>query len=139
MNKIEAIDTYAKVLSGNSDKKVRFEYAGLLEKHNLFAKALEEYRAILAETFSTADELKKYDVRFSLACLLLTADASSGEWLTEMETAVKEGYNNIDEVEKLQKNTKISTANREKIRNIVNNMQRAAEAKEAAEKALSGK
>jgi tetratricopeptide (TPR) repeat protein len=134
LNKVEAINSYAKWLINNSDKKVRYEYAQLLENHELYARALEEYRTILAETFAEGEETKKYDVRFSLARLLLTADAGSGEGVTEMETAVSEGYSNIEEVEKLQKNTKVSAANRDKLRTIVNNMQRAAEAKEAAEK-----
>jgi len=134
-NKIEAIDNYARWLAANSDKKIRFEYAQLLEKHELYARALEEYRAILSDSFTADDETKKSFVRFALARLLLIADSSSGEGVTEMETAVSEGYDNIEEVEKLQKNTKVSAVNRDKLRTIVNNMQRALEAKEAAEKA----
>ena len=128
LNKIEAIDNYAKWLNGNSDKKVRYEYAQLLEKQGLYARALEEYRAVLSDSVSTDESFKKSNVRFSLARLLLTADASSGEGITEMEKAVTEGYDNIEEVDKLQKNTKVSAANRDKLRNIINNMQRAAEA-----------
>ncbi len=145
LNKIEAIDTYARWLAVNSDKKVRYEYAQLLEKHDLYARAMEEYRVVLSAFDSssasadaasaTAEEFKKSDVRFSLARLLLTADAASGDGITEMETAVKEGYNNIDEVEALQKNTKISAINRDKLRTIVNDIQRAAEEKEKNEAA----
>jgi tetratricopeptide (TPR) repeat protein len=149
LNKVEAIDSYAKWLAGNTDKKVRYEYAQLLEKHELYARAMEEYRAILADTSSATasaaasavasatagEEFKKSDVRFSLARLLLTADAASGEGITEMETAVKEGYNNIEEMETLQKNTKVSAVNRDKLRTIVNDMQRAAEEKEKKESA----
>jgi len=145
LNKVEAIDTYARWLAGNSDKKVRYEYAQLLEKHELFARAMEEYRTILT-AFDTAsssaasastEEIKKHDVRFSLARLLLTADAASGDGITEMETAVKEGYNNIEEIETLQKNTKVSAVNRDKLRTIVNNLQKAAEEKEKNEAAKS--
>ncbi len=135
LNKTEAIDSYAKWLDSNSDKKVRYEYAQLLEKNELYARAIEEYRLILTDTFSDNDELKKYDVRFSLAALLLTADSSSDEGAKEMEAAVTEGYENINEVEKLQRNTKVSAANRDKLRTIVNNMQRSLEEKKAAEKA----
>jgi tetratricopeptide (TPR) repeat protein len=139
LNKIEAIDNYARWLGGNSDKKVRYEYAQLLEKHDLYARAMEEYRVVLSDSFSENDEIKKHDVRFSLARLLLTADASSGEGVTEMENAVKEGYNNIEEIDKLQKNTKVSAANRDKLRTIVNDLQRAAEEKEKAEKEAAEK
>jgi Tfp pilus assembly protein PilF len=135
LDKVEAIDNYAKWLSGNSDKKVRYEYAQLLEKHEFYAKALEEYRAITSDSFAESEDIKKYDVRFSFARLLLTADAGSSEGVTEMETAVSEGYDNIEEVEKLQKNTKVSAANRDKLRSIVNNMQRDLEAKEKKEAA----
>jgi tetratricopeptide (TPR) repeat protein len=145
LNKVEAIDTYARWLAGNSDKKVRYEYAQLLEKHELFARAIEEYRTILTvfDTASSsaasavAEEIKKYDVRFSLARLLLTADAASGDGITEMETAVKEGYNNIEEIDALHKNTKVSAVNRDKLRTIVNNLQKAAEEKEKNEAAKS--
>jgi len=135
LDKVEAIDTYARWLNSNSsDKKVRYEYAQLLEKHNLFARALEEYRTILSDSDSASaqadKDIKKSDIRFSFARLLLTADTENNEGITEMETAVSEGYDNIEEVEKLQKNTKVSAANRDKLRNIVNNMQRAEEAKE---------
>jgi len=65
----------------------------------------------------------------------LTADASNAEGITEMETAVKEGYNNIEEVETLQKNTKVSAVNRDKLRTILNDLQRAAEEKEKNEAA----
>ncbi|MDR2943349.1 MAG: tetratricopeptide repeat protein [Treponema sp.] len=142
LNKVEAIDSYAKWLNGNSDKKIRYEYAQLLEKHELYARALEEYRSALSDftpaddsaststAVDTGEDIKKSDVRFSLARLLLTADASSGEGVTEMENAVSEGYDNIEEVEKLQKNTKVSAVNRDKLRSIVNNMQKTAEAKE---------
>jgi tetratricopeptide (TPR) repeat protein len=140
LNKIEAIDTYARWLAGNSDKKVRYEYAQLLEKHALFARAMEEYRVVLStfdSSSASAEEIKKSDVRFSLASLLLTADAASGEGVTEMENAVREGYDNIDKVEALQKNTKVSAANRDKLRTIVNNLQRALEEKEKNEAAKS--
>jgi len=134
LNKVEAIDSYAKWLNSSSDKKVRYEYAQLLEKNELYARAIEEYRVVLSDSFSDNEEIKKYDVRFSLARLLLTADASSGEGVTEMEAAVSEGFSNIEEAERLQRNTKVSAANRDKLRNIVNNMQRSLEAKQAAEK-----
>jgi len=138
LNKVEAIDTYARWLAGNSDKKVRYEYAQLLEKHDLYARAIEEYRAVLtafesSSAATAAEDLKKFDVRFSLASLLLTADAASGDGITEMETAVKEGYDNIEEIETLQKNTKVSALNRDKLKTIVNNLQRAAEEKEKNE------
>ena len=142
LNKVEAIDTYARWLTGNPDKKVRYEYAQLLEKHELYARAMEEYRAVLsalesapASSTAAGEDVKKSDVRFSLASLLLTADASSGEGITEMETAVKEGYSNIEEIETLQKNTKVSAVNRDKLRTIINDLQRAAEEKEKNETA----
>jgi Tfp pilus assembly protein PilF len=141
LNKVEAVDTYARWLNSNSDKKVRYEYAQLLEKHELYARAMEEYRAILTALDSSSssaaagEDLKKSDVRFSLAGLLLTADASNAEGITEMETAVKEGYANIEEIETLQKNTKVTAVNRDKLKTIINDLQRAAEEKEKNEAA----
>jgi tetratricopeptide (TPR) repeat protein len=139
LNKIEAIDSYAKWLINSSDNKVRYEYAQLLEQHGLYARALEEYRTIMSDSSAAKEEakedIKKSDIHFSLARLLLIADTESSEGITEMEAAVKEGYDNIEAVEALQKNTKVSAANRDKLRNIVNGMQRTLEAKEASEAA----
>jgi tetratricopeptide (TPR) repeat protein len=135
LNKIEAIDSYAKWLNNSSDNKVRYEYAQLLEQHGLYARALEEYRTIMSDSSAANEDIKKSDIHFSLARLLLIADTESSEGITEMETAVREGYDDIDAVEALQKNTKVSAANRDRLRNIINSMQRTLEAKEASEAA----
>ena len=140
-NKAEAMDNYAKWLDLNADSKVRYEYAQILEHHGMYARAIEEYRKILSDTAATATaaaststtttaaaaEPKRSDVRFSLARVLLIADSDSREGITELETAVSEGFKDIDAVEELMKNSSISSSNRDSLRGIVNNMQRTAE------------
>jgi len=138
-DKVEAVDNYAKWLDVNTDIKVRYEYAQLLEQYELYARAVEEYKKTLSESAASKDSpenktLKQSDIRFSLARLLLIADSENKEGVTEMETAVSEGYSNIEEVEKLQKDTRVSKVNRDNLRVIINNMQRDSEVK-AAEKA----
>ena len=130
MNKVEAIDNYAKWLNVNSDAKVRFEYAGLLEQQELYARALEEYRKIISENDGSDSEPKQSDVRFALARLLLIADSESGEGITELETAVREGFNDIDAVRELLDSGKAGAVNTNSLTNIINNMQRASEAAE---------
>ncbi len=137
LNKVEAIDLYSAWLNENSGSKVRFEYAELLEQNELFARAIEEYRQAIKENTDGADEPAKNEIRFALARLLLIADSESGEGITEMETAVREGFNDIEAVEEVQKNEKVSLANRNSLRNIVNNMQRALEEAEAAAEAAA--
>jgi len=128
-DKVEAIDNYAKWLNVSSDTKVRYEYAGLLEQHELYARALEEYRKVLSETTAPDSEPKKSEIRFALARLLLIADSESGEGITELENAVKEGFDDTDAIEELIKSGKVSAAGMDSLRNIVNNIQRAAEAR----------
>ena len=77
-NKPEAIDSYAKWLNANSDMLIHFEYAHLLEHHELYARALEEYRKLLTQTTSPDTEPKRSDIRYSIARLLLIADYESG-------------------------------------------------------------
>jgi tetratricopeptide (TPR) repeat protein len=124
---VEAIDSYAKWLSVNSDPAVRYEYAGLLEHNELYARALEEYRKVLSETAGKDSTPKRSEIRFSLARLLLIADGESGEGVVELETAVNEGFDDIEAVQELL-DMKISAAHIDSIRNIINNMQRAADA-----------
>ena len=128
--KVEAIDNYVRWLNDNSDSRVRYEYAQLLEEHELYARALEEYRQILSETIDAGSGLEKSELHFSLARLLLIADGESGEGITELETAISEGFSDIEAVEELQENQNVSAANRDRLRTIVNNMQRALEALE---------
>jgi tetratricopeptide (TPR) repeat protein len=136
-DKVEAIDNYAKWLEVNTDIKVRYEYAQILEQNELYARALEEYRKTLSESADSKDTpenrtIKHSEIRFSLAGLLLIADTESKEGVTEIETAVSEGFDDIEAVEKLQKDMRVSAANRDSLRTIVNNMQRASEAKAEA-------
>lgn len=132
LNKIEAIETYSKWLNNNSNNKARYEYAQVLEKHELYARATEEYKKAIADS-EEDNSVNRAELRFSLARVLLIADSGSSEGMTNLNAAISDGFSDIAEVEKLQKNTKISAAHRESIRNIVNTLAQAAEAKAAAE------
>jgi tetratricopeptide (TPR) repeat protein len=133
-NKIEAINSFSVWLSNFSDHKVRYEYAQTLEYHELFARALEEYRLALSETAVESVDPRRRDVRFGIARVLLIADSRSAEGITELEEAVSEGFDDIEAVEKLLDDRRISAANIASIRNILVNMRRtAAEAAEQEE------
>jgi tetratricopeptide (TPR) repeat protein len=125
-NKIEAIDSFASWLNVNSDPKVRYEYAQTLEYHELFARAIEEYRKALSETASSSADPKRSDIRFALARALLIADGSSAEGITELESAITEGFDNIALLEGVMNNRRISAANSSRIRSIISNMHRTA-------------
>jgi len=140
--KPEAIDTYASWLSVNNDAKVRYEYAQVLEGAQMYARALEEYRAAYTALSSGSVEPSKAEVRFAIARIMLTADTGNTEGITELKAAVDEGYKDFDEIEKLlyipvRNNEQISAANKNEIRAIVTEGRRAEEAAktESAEEA----
>jgi tetratricopeptide (TPR) repeat protein len=120
--KIEAVDTYAKFLANNSDSKVRYEYAQLLESIELYAKAVEEYRAILEELPQDTPDPKRQDVRFSLARVLLIADGENPEALTELEAAISEGFTDPEALENLAADEKISASNQERVREMISKL-----------------
>jgi tetratricopeptide (TPR) repeat protein len=91
MNKVEAVDSYAAWLTANKDPQVRYEYAEELEKAELYARALEQYRELMNEIPQEGD-LKKQNVRFALARVLLVADGENPEGMTELKAAVSEGF-----------------------------------------------
>jgi tetratricopeptide (TPR) repeat protein len=126
-NKVEAINSYTTWLNNNKDAKIRSEYAKVLEHHELYARAIEEYRLAVTET---NDRLIKADIYFSLANVLLIADSDSTAGITELQNAVNEGFSDIDAVEKLLSNN-ISASNSDSIKNIISNMRRAAEGRPA--------
>ncbi|MCL2762027.1 MAG: tetratricopeptide repeat protein [Treponema sp.] len=118
-NKPEAIDTFANWLINNDDAKVRYEYAQLLEEQELYARALEEYRAALESLTSSSVNPTKPELHFTIARVLLIADAGSTEGITELQEAVEEGFSDFDAIEALLVDERISAANRDALRTIV--------------------
>jgi len=121
-NKVEAIDSFSTWLENHTDNKVRYEYAKTLEHHELYARALEEYRKAFSDAAAASADPKRYEIRFAIARVLLIADSASQEGFTELETAITEGFNDIAEAEKLL--TIVNAANRERLRAIINNIRR---------------
>jgi len=120
MNKIEAIERFSVFLNLHSDLKARYEYAQVLEQHEFYARALEEYRKTLSDLPETSADPKRNEVRFAIARVLLIADSASAEGVTELQGAVTDGFNNIAAVEGLA--ARASQSNRDAIRNILNAM-----------------
>jgi tetratricopeptide (TPR) repeat protein len=127
-DKIEAVDSYAQWLANNSDPKVRYEYAQILEKEELYARALEEYRTALNGLAQESTDPKKSDLRYTIARLLLIADPENEEGMTELRTAVSEGFTDTAALEELLKDERIVQANRDGIRTLIDETNRAAEA-----------
>ena len=126
-NKIEAIDSYSNILSISSDPKVRYEYAQILEYHEIYARSLEEYRQALLQTSASSSDPARSSIRFAIAKILLIADGENSEGVTELENALRDGFNNISLIEELLDIDGISAENINSIRNIINNFQEAEE------------
>jgi len=119
LDKVEAIDRFAEWLKVNSDPKVRYEYAQTLERHEFYAKALEEYRLSHTNISAASTDPKKCDVRFAIARVLLTAEGESQEGVTELQGAITDGFDDIKAAEDLLKIKGISAANRSSIQKSV--------------------
>jgi tetratricopeptide (TPR) repeat protein len=140
-NKVEAADTYDQWLQGNNDAKVRYEYAQVLEAGEFYAKALEEYRAVVtalpqgqaASASSDPTALTRTDVRVSVARLLLIADPEKNDGITELETAVTEGLADTEKLTKLLDEPGISEAHKTEIRKIIEGIEKAKAAQEKLE------
>ena len=132
LGKPEAIDSYDKWLSGNTDALVRYEYAQLLESYELYARALEEYRLAMNSLSSGNVNPSRHDIRFTIASLLLTADSGSADGITELKSAVSDGFSDIEKITALLSDERISAANKEAIQAIIAQVEQAAEALKAA-------
>jgi tetratricopeptide (TPR) repeat protein len=123
LKKVEAIDSFNNWLAVNTDVKVRYEYAQLLEDNSFYVRAIEEYRKTLTEITDKTVNPKKNEVRFALARVLIIADGNNADGVKELQDAVTEGYKDIESVERLL-NNKISAANKNDIQDIINNMKK---------------
>jgi len=121
-NKAEAINSYSLWLRSNTDAKVRYEYGMTLEHQQYYARAMEEYRKAVSETH---DRELINKIRFALGSLLLTADRDSSEGISEIQEAVKNGFNDLEAAEKLLIRPGINPANMERIRNIIKDLRTA--------------
>jgi len=125
-NKVEAVDTYAKwmtVNTGTANPQGIYEYAQVLENASLYARALEQYKAAIAAITQDTDTLKKCNVRFEEARLLLTADPDNSDGLSELNTAVTEGFADTQALQALLDDERITQANRDQIKTILGNVQ----------------
>jgi tetratricopeptide (TPR) repeat protein len=118
-NKVEAADSYSQWLANNSDPLVRHEYAQVLEKAGLYARALEEYRETLGTLSQDNAKLTRPAVRYAIARLLLFADPENDEGITELRTAVSEGFSGMDMIRALLDHPGISGAHKDDIRRIL--------------------
>ena len=121
-NKVEAVDTYAKWLivnTGTANPQALYEYAQVLESSGFYARALEQYKEALTALEKDTAELTKSKLRFEQARLLLAVDPANTEGITVLNTAVDEGFKDIDAIEKLLKDERISQINRDEIKRIV--------------------
>jgi tetratricopeptide (TPR) repeat protein len=123
--KPEAVDSYAQWFEANgekSDPQVRAEYASALEAGGFYARAVEEYRTILKELPQRplpSQDLSPSQVRYTLARLLLIADPENEEGITELTTALREGFDDQDALEALMEEEGISEAHKEAIRRLI--------------------
>ena len=127
-NKVEAVDTYAKWLTvntGTANPQGLYEYAQVLENAGLYARSLEQYKAAITALTQDTDTLKKSNIRFEEARLLLTADPDNNDGLSELNTAVTEGFSDTDSLQALLSDERITQANRDQIKTILSNIQNA--------------
>jgi tetratricopeptide (TPR) repeat protein len=117
-HKIEAVDSYDVWLKKNDDLAVQFEYAETLESAELYARALENYREIHNADISAFPNLSKPNIRFSLARVLLLADPSVDDGITELEGAVADGFTDKEAIDALLELEGISEEHKVSIKNI---------------------
>jgi tetratricopeptide (TPR) repeat protein len=142
LNKIEAVDTYSQWLAGNNDIKVQYEYAQVLESGQFYARALDEYRAVISALPQRQgvqdagkrdpDAIDRTAVRFTAARLLLIADPEKNDGIAELETAVTEGFIDTEKLTTLLDEPGISAGHKDEIRRIIEGIEKAEIEKEAA-------
>ena len=132
MNRVEAVDTYAKWLivntsTGSANAQGLYEYAQALEEAGLYARALEQYNDAITVLTKDTGTLKRSTVRFGKARLLLTVDPENEEGMTEFNKAVSEGFSDKKAIEAMLLDERISRINRDEIQNVLDKLDVAGE------------
>jgi tetratricopeptide (TPR) repeat protein len=125
MNKIEAVDTFAKwsvVNAGASNPQGFLEYALVLEKAELYARALEQYDEAIKALTKDTETLKKNAIMFEKSRLLLAVDPDNEEGLKEFTGAVDEGFSDIEAIEALVLDERINQHHRDEIKRVLDSL-----------------
>jgi tetratricopeptide (TPR) repeat protein len=123
--KPEAADSYAQWFEAageTADPLVRYEYASVLEAGGFYARAIEEYKTVLQnfpQQSSGSQGFSSSLVRFSLARSLLIADSENEEGITELTSALREGFEDMDALEALMEEEGISEDHKVAIRRLI--------------------
>jgi tetratricopeptide (TPR) repeat protein len=129
-HKPEAVDSYQRCLTeGVSDPLVQYEFAEVLEENTLYARALETYRNLLPTLPADQEESAQWPqssrVRFRIARLIFIADPGNEEALTELRTALEEGYTGEEGegTESLLEDERISDSDKDGIRDLIRELE----------------
>jgi len=120
-NKVEAVDSYAKWLiihTGAVNPQGLYEYAQVLEGAGLYARAIEQYRDAIKALTKDTEELKKANLMFGEARLLLTVDPENEEGLAAFGSAVDGGFSDTEAFEALLLDSRISNDKKAELRRI---------------------
>ena len=123
--KVEAADGYAKWITANkgaANPQVLYEYAQVLETAGLYARALEQYKAAISALAQDTEKLKKANIHFEAARLLLTADPENSEGISELNASVTGGFSDTAAIEGLLGDERVTKGNMDKIREILDSM-----------------
>jgi tetratricopeptide (TPR) repeat protein len=136
LGKVEAVDNFDRYLQLKPDNKLRFEYAEALEKSEFYARAQEEYNAVLeglprGDSSGGEGGLARPQVLFAVARLLLVAEADSDSGITALSQAVEDGCKDLPALETILEDPKIADAQKEEIRRVITEL-------ESGEKADAG-
>jgi tetratricopeptide (TPR) repeat protein len=116
LGKAEAADSYNKWLSVNTPTaQALYEYAQVLEKLELYARAIEQYKAGAAALSTDTETLKKSSLRYETARLMLTADPENDEGITELNSAIEAGFKDTKILEDLAQDPRITQAHKDSI------------------------
>lgn len=135
--KVEALDDYARYLMNNENSEVRLEYAQALVKAQYFGRSLENYQALLKLSSDALGGIKKADLYFEAAKILLLSgpaigigpsvtpnDTSGGPsapieqenlGLTYLKNALREGFKDSQALSALIQDSRLSKGQKEKI------------------------
>jgi len=120
-NKVEAVDSYAKWLivhTGAANPQGLYEYAQVLEDAGLYARAIEQYRDAIKALTRDTEDLKKANLMFGEARLLLTVDPENEEGLTAFGSAVDGGFSDTEAFEALLADARITNDKKAELRRI---------------------
>lgn len=133
LSRPESLDHFSAALALKEEGAVRLQLADAFERRELYARSIESYRILLPMDEKALGNIRKAEIRFRMARVMLLAGEDPVKSLDELRNAVAEGFKDSARLNELAGDIRLTEEIRRSIEEIARGLAVPAAPKSAEE------